>query len=104
MKSKFEISMVGELRFFLGLQMKQTSDDIFLSQTKYRSIIGSFLYLTINRLDISFSVGVVHVLDIKLLLNNHILRQLRGLFGMSLGPWSLGCGTHLTSHLKLQGT
>lgn len=35
MKSKFEMSMEGELRFFLGFQMKQTNDDIFLSQTKF---------------------------------------------------------------------
>lgn len=34
MKFEFEISMVGELNFFLGLQVKQLSDRIFASQTK----------------------------------------------------------------------
>jgi len=35
MQGEFEMSLVGELTFFLGLQIKQTSDSIFLSQTKY---------------------------------------------------------------------
>ena len=35
MKVKFEMSMMGELSFFLGLQVKQTKDGIFLSQSKY---------------------------------------------------------------------
>jgi hypothetical protein len=29
------MSMMGELIFFLGLQIKQMKDDIFISQTKY---------------------------------------------------------------------
>ncbi|KAI3523650.1 hypothetical protein L1887_01930 [Cichorium endivia] len=35
MSSKFEMSMMGELSFFLGLQVKQSSDGIFISQSKY---------------------------------------------------------------------
>ncbi len=43
MKSEFEMSMEGELRFFLGLQMKQTNDDIFLSQTKFaKDLVSKF--------------------------------------------------------------
>ena len=34
MKKEFEMSMVGELNFFLGLQIRQLKDDIFLSQSK----------------------------------------------------------------------
>ena len=30
MKGEFEMSMMGELSFFLGLQVKQTKDEIFL--------------------------------------------------------------------------
>ena len=92
------MSMVGELNYFLGLQLKQRKDGIFIFQEKYaknlvkrfvldskmhastlmsflvklssdlagvkvnptlyRSIIGSLLYLTASRSDISFSVGV----------------------------------------------
>ncbi|CAL2246732.1 unnamed protein product [Prunus armeniaca] len=98
MTSEFEMSLVGELNYFLGLQIKQSHDGIFVSQSKYaknlvtkfglegaksartpmstsakihrdlhgksvdqtlyRSMIGSLLYLTASRPDISFSVGV----------------------------------------------
>ncbi|MCH79438.1 gag-pol polyprotein [Trifolium medium] len=98
MQSEFEMSMVGELTYFLGLQVKQMEDTIFISQSKYaknivkkfgmensphkrtpaathlkltkdeqgtsvdqsmyRSMIGSLLYLTTSRPDITFVVGV----------------------------------------------
>lgn len=99
MTNEFEMSMCGELTYFLGLQIKQEQNGIFLSQskyaenlikkfdmtakkksvntpmststklcydidgksvdqTKYRSMIGSLLYLTASRPDISYSVGV----------------------------------------------
>lgn len=35
MQSKFEMSMMGELKFFLGLQVKQTKEDIYIYQQKY---------------------------------------------------------------------
>ena len=35
MQKEFETSMLGELTYFLGLQIQQNKDDIFLSQTKY---------------------------------------------------------------------
>ncbi|GJZ58688.1 putative ribonuclease H-like domain-containing protein [Tanacetum coccineum] len=35
MKSRFQMSSMGELSFFLGLQVKQTEDGIFISQDKY---------------------------------------------------------------------
>ena len=35
MQNEFEMSMMGELFFFLGLQIKQTKDDIFINQSKY---------------------------------------------------------------------
>ncbi|KAK6164041.1 hypothetical protein DH2020_000905 [Rehmannia glutinosa] len=53
---------MGELTFFLGLQVKQLKDGTFISQTKYireyRALIGSLLYLTARRSDITFEVGV----------------------------------------------
>ena len=98
MQAKFEMSMIGELIHFLGLQIRQQDLGISLSQSKYaknlvkkfslesassvrtpmspnvkltvdllgknvdpslyRSMIGSLLYLTASRLDISYSVGV----------------------------------------------
>ena len=35
MQSKYEMSMMGELTCFLGLQVKQVKDGIFISQTKH---------------------------------------------------------------------
>ena len=35
MKNEFEMSMIEEMKFFLGLQTVQNSDDIFISQAKY---------------------------------------------------------------------
>nr|GFB41458.1 putative ribonuclease H-like domain-containing protein [Tanacetum cinerariifolium] len=35
MKHKFQMSSIGELTFFLGLQVKQKKDGIFISQDKY---------------------------------------------------------------------
>jgi hypothetical protein len=98
MSHEFEMSLVGELSYFLGLQIRQLNDGIFISQAKYaknlvkkfglekakhcdtpmsttlklskdasgksveqtlyRGMIGSLLYLTASRPDISFSVGV----------------------------------------------
>src|SRR4051812_40608477 len=92
------MSMVGELTYFLGLQIKLMQDSTFMSQSKYaknivkkfgmenashkrtpapthqklskdeggisvdqslnRSMIGSLLYLTASRPDITFAVGV----------------------------------------------
>jgi hypothetical protein len=79
MQSKFEMSLVGELTYFLGLRVKQMEDTIFISRSKYaknivkkfgmengvtvdqslyRSIIGSLLYRTTSKPDITFAVGV----------------------------------------------
>nr|GEW13074.1 hypothetical protein [Tanacetum cinerariifolium] len=55
MKGEFEISAMGELTFFLGLQVKQLPDGIFISQDK--SMIGSLMYLTASRPDIMFGVS-----------------------------------------------
>lgn len=47
MKHEFEMSLVGELTFFLGLQVTQTPDGIFLSQSKFaRNLIEKFGLMT----------------------------------------------------------
>ena len=98
MAHEFQMSLMGELTYFLGFQVKQSDTGIFLSQSTYardlvkkfglsdskvtrtpmstslklsrdlegvsvdpsyyRSMIGSLLYLTSSRPDISYSVGV----------------------------------------------
>ncbi|XP_062164923.1 uncharacterized mitochondrial protein AtMg00810-like [Alnus glutinosa] len=35
MKQEFEMNMIGELYYFLSLQVKQTAEGIFISQSKY---------------------------------------------------------------------
>lgn len=97
MKGEFQMSAMGELTFFLGLQVQQKPDGIFIHQEKYvkdmlskfamenvrtattpyeapkpknnlapdlpvnvhlyRSMIGSLMYLTTSRPDITFAVS-----------------------------------------------
>ncbi|CAN0825310.1 Retrovirus-related Pol polyprotein from transposon TNT 1-94 [Linum grandiflorum] len=130
MQKSFEMSLIGELNYFLGLQVNQGTTGTFLCQTKYcksmlerfgmdsvkpavtpmstslkislddsnpvineklyRGMIGSLLYLTASRPDISFSVGVCaryqscprdnHLSAVK-----RIFRYLKGT--MELGLW-----------------
>jgi hypothetical protein len=35
MKKEFEMSMLGELSLFIGLQISQSGEGIFIAQTKY---------------------------------------------------------------------
>ena len=43
MKKEFEMSMVGEITFFLGLQVKQKKEGIFILQEKYaKNIVKKF--------------------------------------------------------------
>ena len=43
MASEFEMSMIGELGYFLGLQIKQMKNDTFVSQEKYiKDILKEF--------------------------------------------------------------
>ncbi|GJU74071.1 putative ribonuclease H-like domain-containing protein [Tanacetum coccineum] len=60
MHKKFQTSFMGELTFFLGLQVTHKNDGIFISQDKYmdeilkKLMIGSLMYLTSSRPDIMF--------------------------------------------------
>jgi hypothetical protein len=89
LKNKFEMKDLGFLHYFLGLQVLQTNEGIFLSQSKYacellhhfhmesrvnisstctspevdatlyHQLVGSLLYLTHTHPDLSFDVGLV---------------------------------------------
>ena len=43
MQNEFEMSMMGELNFFLGLQVIQNRDGTFINQAKYtKELLGGF--------------------------------------------------------------
>ncbi|GKB47098.1 putative ribonuclease H-like domain-containing protein, partial [Tanacetum coccineum] len=49
MKSRFQMSSIGELTFFLGLQVKQKADGIFISQDKYvAEILKKFDFVNVK--------------------------------------------------------
>ncbi|GJS11539.1 putative ribonuclease H-like domain-containing protein [Tanacetum coccineum] len=49
MKSRFQMSSMGELTFFLGLQVKQKEDGIFISQDKYvAEILKKFDFINVK--------------------------------------------------------
>ncbi|GJQ96644.1 putative ribonuclease H-like domain-containing protein [Tanacetum coccineum] len=63
MHKRFQMSSMGELIFFLGLQVKQLPEGIFIIKDEdgvdvdvhvYRSMIGSLMYLTTSRPDIMY--------------------------------------------------
>nr|GFB64523.1 hypothetical protein [Tanacetum cinerariifolium] len=142
MVKRFEISIMGEMKFFLGLQVNQFSNGIFINNSKYildilkrfemencdtvptpmveqaqlkpdlvrkpvehtdyRSMIGSFMYVTSSRPDIMFATCMRaryqanpnkhHVLAIK-----RIFRYLKGT--INLGLWHLkDSGFDLTAY------
>ena len=35
MQDEFEMSIMGELKFFLGIQINQRKDEVYVHQTKY---------------------------------------------------------------------
>uniref|UniRef100_A0A2N9IAW0 Reverse transcriptase Ty1/copia-type domain-containing protein n=1 Tax=Fagus sylvatica TaxID=28930 RepID=A0A2N9IAW0_FAGSY len=64
----FEMKDLGPLSYFLGLEVSSSSDSYYLTQAKYTSDlisragitdIGSLVYLTVTRPDISYAVHIV---------------------------------------------
>ncbi|GJR99309.1 putative ribonuclease H-like domain-containing protein, partial [Tanacetum coccineum] len=86
-KDKFQMSSMGELTFFLGLQVQQKEDGIFISQDKYvAEILKKFNYTHVKSASTPVDlekplvkdgdaddVDYVHVPDFKLLQRHHIL-------------------------------
>ncbi|KAL8121885.1 hypothetical protein AgCh_018575 [Apium graveolens] len=88
MQSKYGMSMMGVLTYFLGLQVKQAEKSVDI--TSYRGMVGSLLYLTASRPDIIFATCLCarfqadpresHLVAIK-----RIFRYLKGT--PNLGIW-----------------
>ncbi|KAI3757928.1 hypothetical protein L6452_05472 [Arctium lappa] len=80
MTSRFQMSMMGEINFFLGLQVKQLPDGIFINQSKY-----IFDILKKFKMDKSTSIGtpIAHGAKIGLDLDGKVVDQktYRGMIG-----------------------
>ncbi|KAH0696277.1 hypothetical protein KY289_013759 [Solanum tuberosum] len=82
METKFDMSDLGEMNYFLGMEIHPDTDVIFISQRKYawdilkrfkierfklistplavyRSLIGSLLYFTATRPDLMFAASLL---------------------------------------------
>ncbi|GJT19001.1 retrovirus-related pol polyprotein from transposon TNT 1-94 [Tanacetum coccineum] len=97
MKSRFEMSMIGEMTFFLGLQNSNGDQNMLdlnrngtlVDATKYHSMIGALMYLTLSRPDILHATCLCakyqakptekHLKDVK-----RIFRYLRRTVNMGL--------------------
>jgi len=59
MRNEFEISMMDELNFFLGLQIKQTSNETMIHQQKYlKELIKQFGMELAKPIDIPISPSI----------------------------------------------
>ena len=56
MQSEFEMSMIGQLTFFLSLQVKQCKDGIFINQAKYiKDMLKKFGYKDVREISTPMS-------------------------------------------------
>nr|GEW14069.1 hypothetical protein [Tanacetum cinerariifolium] len=66
MHKRFQMSSIGELTFFLGLQIKQKDDGIFISQDKYvADILKKFDFTTVKTTSIPIEPNKVLIKDAK---------------------------------------
>jgi hypothetical protein len=64
MKNEFQISMMGELTFFLGIQVKQMKEDIFIHQAKYiKDLMKKFNMAELKTMSTLISTTTVLDLD-----------------------------------------
>lgn len=83
MRSEFEMSIMGELSFFLGLQIKQTPGGTFISQEKYiRGLLKKYQLMDVTPIDTS--MGISAKLDADEASNLVNATMYRGIFGSLL--------------------
>ena len=64
MRSEFEMSMMGELNFFLGLQIKQTSSGTTIRQQKYvKELLKQFGMESVEPMDTPISPSTELMMD-----------------------------------------
>ena len=58
MQTEFEMSMIGELSYFLGLQVNQLKNGIFISQIKYvKEMLKKFIMEDCNPVSTPMIIG-----------------------------------------------
>ena len=98
------MSMMGELKFFLGLQMNQKIDGIFICQSKYiKELLKKY-----NMKD-SASAKTLSSTDVKLRVSESSIKvditSYRGMIGSSLYlmvSWMKKCMWNIPLALKIQ--
>ncbi|GKA99238.1 putative ribonuclease H-like domain-containing protein [Tanacetum coccineum] len=93
---KFQMSSMGELTIFMGLQVQQKKDGIFISQDKYIDeilknfglMIGSLIDLTSSRPDIMFAVCACARYQVNPKVSH--LYTMKRIFGYLKGQLKLG--------------
>eukprot|EP00253_Pinus_taeda_P009545 PITA_09545 len=91
----FDMTDLGLLHYCLGVEVWQTENNIFLSQSKYarilvdRQLVGSLIYLTATRPNISFAVSYIsHFMSApkvdRWIAAKCVLRYVRGTLGYRL--------------------
>ncbi|GJR45057.1 putative ribonuclease H-like domain-containing protein [Tanacetum coccineum] len=109
-KDKFQMSSMGELTFFLGLQSASTTIDLEKPLVKegdgddvdvhlYRSMIGSLMYLTSSRPDIMFAMCACARFQVTPKTSH--LTAVKRIFRSLKGKPSLGLWYHRDSLFKL---
>nr|GEW55502.1 hypothetical protein [Tanacetum cinerariifolium] len=94
MKSRFEMSMMGEMTLFLGLQVNQSPSGIFINQSKYvHEILKKYGLNTSDIVDRTLYMLLVYVLDTKLTPPKSTSKRLKGSFVISGEPLIWVSGT-----------
>ncbi|CAL9097864.1 unnamed protein product [Musa textilis] len=108
MSQEFEMSLMHKLTFFLGLQIKQLSDGIFSSQTKYAlELLKQFNIDSLKAINIPMSTSTK--LDTDKSGESFDKKTYKGLIGSLLClsvtrpniMFSIGLYTRFQSNLKL---
>jgi hypothetical protein len=64
MENEFQMSIIGELTFFLGIQVKQTKESIFIHEAKYtKDLMKKFNMVELNPISTLMSMATVLDLD-----------------------------------------
>ncbi|GKF14169.1 putative ribonuclease H-like domain-containing protein [Tanacetum coccineum] len=89
MHDKFQMSSMGELNFFLGLQVKQREDGIFISQDKYLAkILRKFGFTDVRTVSTPMEIRYQFQVTPKVSHSHAMKRIFRYLKGQpKLGLW-----------------